>query len=150
MKVKIYKLESSDAEKFSRLVDAYEDAFEMEKFEKPSAEYYEQMLSKESVIVFAAEKNNEIIGGLTAHILYSNYSEAAEVYIYDLAVKTEFQRQGIGTKLMTAIKEYCEEINVSEVFLQADKIDEHAVKFYNKIGGRPEDEIIHFSFPINK
>ena len=150
MDVTIYKLKSKDAQKLSDLVDIYADVFEMKKFEKPSNEYFEQMLSQESVIVYVAENNQEIIGGLTAHILPSTYFESAEVYIYDLGVKEEFQRSGIGTMLVEDFNDYCSKRGFKEMFVQADTVDEHAVAFYKKIGGFPEEDVIHFSFPLNK
>ena len=148
VKVKIIKLISEDAEKLSDLVDIYEDVFEMKNFKKPSLKHFEQMLSKDSVIILVAEKDEQIIGGLTAYVLNSTYFESADVYVYDLAVKTTFQRQGIGTKLMKGIEDYCRELGFYEIFLQADKIDKHAVDFYTKLGGLPEDDVIHFSFPL--
>ena len=42
--------------------------------------------------------DNVVVGGLTAHVLPSAYSASAEVYIYDLGVKAEMQRKGIGTQ----------------------------------------------------
>ncbi len=150
MNIEIRKLESTDAHKLSELVDLYEDVFEMEKFKKPSLDYFEKMLSESSVIVFIAEKDGKIIGGMTAHILHSTYFESAYVYVYDLAVKGEFQRQGVGTKLMEKIKDYSRKLGFDEVFLQADKVDKYAVDFYTKIGGLPEDDVIHFAFPLNK
>lgn len=150
MEISTNKLETTNAEKLSELVDLYEDVFEMEKFKKPSLNYFEQMLSKDSVIIFVAEKDNKIIGGLTAHILHSTYFESAEIYIYDLAVKREFQRQKVGTKLMKSFEDYCRKSGFEEFFLQADTIDKHAIDFYTKIGGLIEEDVVHFSFSLNK
>lgn len=147
MNVEILKLSVSDADKFDELVDVYADVFEMGDFQKPSVEYLHKLLGLEWIIIFAAVENNKVIGGLTAYILPSPYFQSAEVYLYDLAVKTTYQRQGTGTKLMQAIKDYCETLGIKEIFLQADYVDPHAVSFYNRIGGKRED-VIHFSFPL--
>lgn len=148
MEITIKKIKNGDAEKLEQLARVYADVFEMGEFENPSANYFEQLAANESVLIFVAEKDGQVVGGLTSHILPSTYFQTAEVYVYDLAVKTEFQRQGIGTKLMNGIKNYCRKSNVREIFLQADTIDEHAVKFYKKIGGLPEEDVVHFSFPL--
>lgn len=147
MNTEIIRLGFSDSDKFSELVDVYEEVFEMENFKKPPVNYLEKLLAYESVLIFAATDKDKVIGGLTAYVLPSPYFQSAEVYVYDLAVKTEYQRRGIGTKLMQAIKDYCGNLGMKEVFLQADYIDQHAVDFYTKIGGVRED-VIHFSFAL--
>jgi aminoglycoside 3-N-acetyltransferase I len=147
MNAEIRKLEPAGAEKFSELIDVYADVFEMDAFVKPPLDYLRALLEKEFVIVFVATLENAVIGGLTAYVLPSPYFESAEVYVYDLAVATEYQRQGVGAKLMRGIREHCAASGMKEVFLQADYEDEHAVDFYRKIGGARED-VIHFSFAL--
>lgn len=147
MNVKIVKLNATDAALFSSLVDVYADVFEMEAFAKPPDEYLGKLLANDSMIVFAALLDDEVIGGLTAYILPSPYAETAEVYVYDLAVATDYQRSGVGTILMRGIRDYCAALGVREVFLQADYVDQHAVDFYHKLGGARED-VIHFSFAL--
>ncbi len=51
-----------------------------------------------------AKYEEDIIGGLTAHELPSTYFEANEVYVYDLAVHPNFQKKGIGRRLIEELK----------------------------------------------
>jgi aminoglycoside 3-N-acetyltransferase I len=88
-----------------------------------------------------------IIGGLTAYILASIHREDNEVYIYDLAIQQKYQRQGVGTALMTFFFDEMKVKNVKYIYVQADKVDEHAVNFYKKLGGNQED-VYHFDFEI--
>lgn len=145
MNVEIVKLSAADADKFSRIVDVFAEVFEMDAFVKPPIEYFGKLLAKDSMIVFAALLNDEVIGGLTAFVLPSPYAETAEVYVYDLAVAPVYQRKGVGAMLMRGVREYSASLGAREVFLQADYVDRHAVDFYHKIGGARED-VIHFSF----
>ena len=75
----------------------------------------------------------------------STYFEANEVYIYDLAVAKEYQRKGIGKKLLGELANICKQNGESEFFVQADIDDEHALEFYRSTGGVAE-EVIHFSY----
>ncbi|WP_414469703.1 GNAT family N-acetyltransferase [Methanobacterium sp. ACI-7] len=132
-----------------KLIKIYENVFEMEPFQYPSDSYLEKVLKNENTIFVVAKYEEEIIGGLTAHQLASTYFEANEVYVYDLAVHQDFQRKGIGTRLIEELKKICCNAGDKEIFLQADVGDNYAIDFYKKIGGVPED-VIHFSFACNE
>ena len=90
-----------------------------------------------------------VAGGLTSYLLQQYYSQSPLVYIYDLAVKTELQRKGIGKMLISGIAEYCKERGVAEVFVQADEADDYALDFYRSTGGIAE-KVVHFVYPLNR
>lgn len=71
-------------------------------------------------------------------------------YIYDLAVLTEYQRQGVGKQLIEFIKAYCEKQGSEGVFVQADKPDDYAIDFYRKTRPTTEEPVVHFSYNLNK
>jgi ribosomal protein S18 acetylase RimI-like enzyme len=121
----------------------------MEGFKMPSEKYLQQLLGKEDFFVFVALLHEEVVGGLTAYTLAQYYSERPLVYIYDLAVKSQYQRQGIGKMLMAGITNYCKEIGVEEVFVQADQVDQHAIEFYHTTGGIAE-QVVHFNYPLQR
>jgi aminoglycoside 3-N-acetyltransferase I len=103
------------------------------------------MLKNTNIILVVAKYEDMIIGGLTAHELPSTYFESNEIYVYDLALHKDFQRTGIGTRLIEKLKRISCDNGDKEIFLQADIDDKYAIDFYKKIGGVPE-EVIHFSF----
>ncbi len=119
----------------------------MKDFTLPNAEYLQSLLEKETVIFYVAIIDNKVVGGLTAHILPSTYFPSSEVYIYDLAVRTAFQRKGIGRQLIGVLKEYCASLRLKEVFVQADLEDQHAIEFYQATGGIAES-VVHFSYAL--
>jgi ribosomal protein S18 acetylase RimI-like enzyme len=125
----------------------YEEVFEMTDFKMPPAAYLQTLLEKEHIIFYVALADEEVIGGLTAYVLNSVYFAAAEIYIYDLAIEKAHQRRGIGTRLIAELKNYCAQLGHKEVFVQADLEDQHAVDFYHKTGGLPEN-VIHFSYAL--
>lgn len=144
----IKKLTSANLAEFNEVIRLFEDVFEMKDFKIPEQNHLQALLEKDDFYVFAAFFGNRIVGALTAYTLIQYYSVRPLVYIYDLAVKTEFQRQGIGKNLIAAITNYCRETGIEEVFVQADRIDDHAVKFYHSTGATAED-VIHFYYPLN-
>src|SRR5690606_4453870 len=130
------------------LILLFEDVFGMEDFRMPEHVYLQRLLGKDGFYVFVAVGEGRVLGGLTAYSLAQYYNPSPVVYIYDLAVKTEFQRKGIGKKLISGINDYCRGIGVEEVFVQADEADDYAVEFYRATGGTAQNAV-HFSYLLN-
>lgn len=147
MDVHIKKLSTGDLDQFTALINVFEEVFEMENFLAPDQEYLENLLKNQNFLVYVAVFDERIIGGLTAYVLPSYYFQSSEVYIYDLGVDMPFQRKGTGRKLIDAIKTDCKALGLREVFIQADKIDQHAIDFYHSTGGKAAD-VVHFSYPL--
>lgn len=148
MGITIKKLNTKDVERFQELIRLFEVVFEMKGFTMPDESYLQQVLENEGFFVFVALRDNKVVGGLTSYTLQQYYSKLPLVYIYDLAVETEFQRQGIGKMLISSLTKYCKEIGIEEVFVQADEEDRHAVNFYHSTGGTAE-KVVHFYYPLN-
>ena len=146
--MEVAKLGSQDLDKFVALIQVFEAVFEMKNFTLPATEHLQNILSKPGFMVFVAEKEHEVIGGLTAYTLDQYYSEKPLAYIYDLAVKTAYQRQGVGKKLMAALTKYCYENGFEEVFVQADKVDDYALDFYRSTPITNEEQVVHFTYSL--
>lgn len=145
MDVKIKKLDRNGLMSFVELIRIFENVFEMENFELPQDEHLRALLEDNNFFVFVAIRDGKVVGGLTAYLLRQYYSKRPLMYVYDLAVKIENQRQGIGTRLMFAITQYSNEIGAEEVYIQADEIDQHAVMFYRSTGAKA-NKVVNFSY----
>jgi aminoglycoside 3-N-acetyltransferase I len=148
LRIEIQKLSSYQTDEFFELLDLFEEVFEMKNFNAPSKIYLEGLLDKEDFYVFVAVSEGKIVGGLTAYSLMQYYSETPLVYIYDIAVSKRFQNKGIGKKLILGIKEYCQEMDVEEIFVQAVEADEHVLDFYRSTGAQ-EQKVVHFYYPLS-
>lgn len=149
LSIEIKKLETHDIDQFIALIRVFEDVFEMKNFLMPDHHYLQQLLAKDDFFVFVALSEGNVLGGLTSYTLQQYYSTSPLVYIYDLAVQTDFQRKGIGKKLISAITKYCKEMGMEEVFVQADEVDDYALDFYRSTGATSE-KVVHFYYPLNK
>lgn len=148
MDLKIEKLDHNDIEKFTALIKLFEDVFEMDNFLIPNDVHLQKLLKKEDFFVFVALLDERVVGGLTSYILHQYYSTRPLVYIFDLAVATEYQWKGIGKNLIATNNDYCRSIGAEVAMVQADVADDYAIKFYRSTGGKPE-EVIHFDYQIN-
>lgn len=146
--IRIQKLGPKEITNFIELILIFEDVFEMEEFNLPNELHFQNLLSKEDFIVFVATKDNKVIAGLTAYILPQYYSAKPSVYIYDIAVQTDFQRNGLGSDLLKELNHYCKDKGMKEIFVQADLEDDHAIEFYRANGGSPMS-VVHFTYLLN-
>ena len=150
MDIEVKKLEPQDLDTFIELIQLFEDVFEMESFSLPPKAHLAKVLSKPDFHVMVALKEQQVVGGLTIYTLHQYYAEKPLAYIYDLAVKTALQRQGIGRKLIAATRDYCREQGYEEVFVQADKVDDYALDFYRLTKPTAEEDVSHFYYTLNK
>ncbi len=142
----IKKLAVKDIIHFEKLVNLFAEVFEMKEFVSPKREYLLELLSKNNFHAFAALNNSDLIGGLTVYTLDQYYSEKPLAYLFDLAVSPQWQRQGIGKILIGETKLYFQQKGYQELFVQADKADDHAVDFYRITKPTFEEQVVHFTW----
>jgi aminoglycoside 3-N-acetyltransferase I len=122
-------------------------------FEEESAylsdDYLDRLLRRDDFWAIAAFMGDEIVGGVTAHTLPMTRTESAELFIYDLAVRGDRRRQGIGRRLIAALREAAAEAGIQVAFVPADDDDVHALEFYRALGGEPSPVTI-FTFFGNR
>lgn len=111
-----------------------------------SEEYLVSVLKNSSSVVLGVFEEARIIGGVVAFVMTPIHG-TRELYIYDIAVEPEFQRQGIGKQIMEALKQEARVRDVGTIFVEAESEDAGAVKFYRAIGGE-EVAVNHFNFKV--
>jgi aminoglycoside 3-N-acetyltransferase I len=141
---RIKRLTKEHLADFQTLVHLINDVFE-EESKIGSEVYLLNLLRRENFIALAALAENEIVGGLTAYELPMYYSDSSEIFLYDLVVKPEYQRRGIGKGLIQSLKAHCIQQGIKEFFVMAHAEDEHAIEFYRATGGKSEN-VINFLY----
>jgi aminoglycoside 3-N-acetyltransferase I len=109
------------------------------------APYLDRLLARDEFWALAALRDAELVGGLTAHTLPMTRAESCELFIYDVAVRADVQRQGIGRALVTSLREQAKAEGVDVVFVAAENADTHALDFYSALGGDAA-EVTVFTF----
>jgi ribosomal protein S18 acetylase RimI-like enzyme len=141
----VRRLRAGDRDLARRLFGVLAEVFS-EGAEPLSDGYLDDLLHRDTLWAMAAHVGDDIVGGLTAHQLPMTRAEAAELFVYDVAVRPDHQRQGIGRRLMTALLEAAAAAGVGSVFVPADTSDGHALDFYRALGGVPTPVTL-FTFP---
>jgi aminoglycoside 3-N-acetyltransferase I len=109
--------------------------------------YLDRLLRRDDFWAIAAlTDDGELVGGMTAHSLPMTRAEASEIFIYDIAVRSDHRRKGVGRLLMMQLRREAASIGIEDVFVPADDDDLHALDFYRALGGVPSNVTI-FTFP---
>jgi aminoglycoside 3-N-acetyltransferase I len=135
-------------EELLQLVSVFEEVFEKETYQRPGPAHLEKLVQQDNFFAIIARDGDKIIGGITLYVLDQYYSEKPLAYIYDLAVLTNYQRQGVGKQLIAFTNDYCRQQGFEEVFVQADKEDDHAIAFYRSTQPAKEAEVVHFTYKL--
>lgn len=143
MNIQIRRLAAQDAVAAAAVTQLMARVFEHG--EGSSAERMQNLLRDARFWLFAAFAGDEPVGGLCAHVLPLTSQHGAELFIYDIAVTTDFQRRGIGRQLMQAALGAAAEANLVATFVPAEGDDAQALAFYRGMGG-DEQAVSMFSF----
>jgi aminoglycoside 3-N-acetyltransferase I len=136
MRIRCKRITRSETETARRLFNMLTSVFG-EPSQPLSENYIKAILRREDFIAIAALDREEVVGGLTAFVLPMTASESSEVFIYDVAVRTEYRRIGVGTRLMTRLFDEAAMSSAIDIFVQADNGDKHALDFYRSLNGSP-------------
>lgn len=132
--MRLKKLNPSDRELARALFTLMAEVFE-EDSGALSDGYIDRLLGREDFWAIAAFAGEDLIGGLTAHTLPMTRSEASELFIYDIAVRGDQQRKGVGRALVAELRAQAATRGIHDVFVPADNEDTHALDFYRALGG---------------
>ncbi|UII30542.1 GNAT family N-acetyltransferase [Fulvivirga ulvae] len=141
---KIRQLSKNDVHLFKKLVELFREVFEDNQPQLTDAVQFNP-LQRPDFIAYAILNEHEVIGGLTAYELANYYSGIPEIFIYDIAIKTAYQRKGLGKMLLREIMKYAGDQGAKEVFVMAHTEDQQAVDFYTKAGGKDE-AVVSFTY----
>ncbi len=147
--ITIKQLEKQDFVNFVDLVKLFGSVFEIENFSLPSIKHLQSLFDRDDFEVFAALKDDKVVGGLTIYLLQQYYAIKPLAYLYDLAVDPRYQGQGIGKKLIEKTKISYTIKGFEEMFVQAGGSDNKALDFYRKTAPSEEDKVVHFTYKLN-
>jgi len=80
----------------------------------------------------------ELAGFVLAYRLPRLDGEAAQLFVYELGVTSQYWHGGIGTSLMGYVRELVDEESLMEAFVLADQRNDAAVRLYPSTGGHVE------------
>lgn len=152
--IEISRLASDDVPDMRALNQMFGDVFEdAESYHRspPDENYLSEILASPEFIAIIAKAGTTTVGGLVAYVLPKFEQLRKEIYIYDLAVREEWRRQGVATELIAKLQEIAAAMGAYVIFVQADYGDDPAIALYTKLGIR--EDVMHFDIeptPLKK
>ena len=132
--VRSIRLQQGDQELARQLFAAMAEVFDTPTGSLSDA-YLNKLLARDEFWAIAAFVGDELAGGITAHTLPLTQGEYAELFIYDVAVRQQYRRMGVGRQLISATRRLAAQSGIQVAFVAAEIVDAHAVDFYRALGG---------------
>ena len=149
MEFKIIEAESKHIEQVGKLFDLYRQFYKYDSNLITSTNYIKDRINnKESKIFIAINNDNEAIGFVQLYETFGSLHLGKIIILYDLYVKEEFRKHGIGKKLMEKSEEYAKFIGAKGIELSTAKDNLTAQSLYEKIGYIRDNEFYSYSYEI--
>lgn len=79
------------------------------------------------------DEENELVGFICFRFESGADKNECALYVYELHIREEFQRQGLGEELMRMVRQIAIEFKMDKIMLTVFRTNEKALKFYNKL-----------------
>lgn len=132
--IKIEKLSSENHEEIKSL---FREIFMNEPWnddwsnDNQPTEYILDLTANRNSLSFGLYTDNQLIGFSLGSIMH--WCSGTEYYIYEFAIKKDFQNCGYRSSFLKEIEKHVKEIGVNHIYLQTDN-DVPAFQFYQKNG----------------
>jgi aminoglycoside 3-N-acetyltransferase I len=148
MGLEINILRREHLQDFKQLLNVFDIVFEYTNSEKAADGHLIELLQNHSFLAIVARSDCQIIGGLTAYVLPQYHADKPVLYIQDLAVSVDFQRMGIGRKLMAFTLDHCKQNGFQQMYVLAEQVDDYAVDFYRKTNPSGDEPAVYFYYNL--
>ena len=139
-----------DSEKVGEVFDLYRQFYKKDPDKIISIEYIKQRLTNKDSKIFFIEENNVCIGFVQLYITFDSLELAKKIILYDLFVRSEYRKQGIGAMLMNAAKNFAEENNIGGIELSTAISNNTAQSLYESLSYERDTEFYNYYLSINK
>jgi aminoglycoside 3-N-acetyltransferase I len=141
--VKVVRLAAGDVTLAQTTVALMGEVFAEEPWLPVPDGYLAGLLADGRMWLYAAVDHGDVVGGLTAHQLPMTRAESTELLLYDIAVRTDRQRRGVGRALLDRLRTDGAAAGFGEVWVPVDGEDDDALEFYRRTGGAAQAVTIY-------
>ncbi len=139
--MKVRLATTKDKDQVLKLLDEFSALLKAK--DKPSqmgGVVFEEVIGRNDTMIFVAEEEGELLGMATFYLLPNIRHGWHRGHVEDFFVTDEARNQGVGTQLLTAMKEYCRKHNIKVIKLDSGNELTSAHRFYEKNGGKSTEK----------
>jgi len=108
-----------------------------------------RLLDDERTILLVAFDEEAPVGFVLAYELPRRQGDASIFFVYEIDVREDRQRRGVGTALMAELGDLARSRGIGESFVITDESNRVAMAFYLSLGGvreHPDDVVWEFHY----
>ena len=139
-----------DSKKVGETFDLYRQFYKKDPDKIASIEYIKQRLTNKESIIFFVEEDNVCIGIVQLYVTFDSLELGKKVVLYDLFVRSERRKKGIGAMLMNASKDFAENNDITGIELSTAISNETAQSVYESLGYERDNEFYSYYLSIKK
>lgn len=127
------EIQNLNNELFKKEFNDYDKSLKIDwPYQKEGEQYFKNVINKNYLSV-AVDDNNNIIGYIAGSLnVQGTYNTTKIAELDNMFIKEEYRGYGIGSKLVSKFKKYCQENGVSIIRVTAYFKNKEAIKFYIK------------------
>ena len=139
-----------DSEKIGEVFDLYRQFYKKNPDKIISIEYIKQRLTNKESTIFFVEEDNVCIGIVQLYVTFDSLELNKKIILYDLFVRPEYRKKGIGAMLMDASKDFAENNGISGIELSTAISNGTAQRLYESLGYERDNEFYNYYLSIKK
>lgn len=139
-----------DKEEILRLFDELRNITEekpvviSQEYRRRCEKFYDEVIQRKDTHIFVAEEKGKLLGMITFYLLPNIKHGWLRGHIEDMMVTRSVRGKGIGSQLLSYVKQYCKDNNIKVIKLDSDHKLTSAHEFYKKNGGRQTELMFRF------
>ena len=138
-----------DFEKIGEIFDLYRQFYKKESNLEACKSYIKERLSNNEAQIFYIENEKECMGMTQLYTTFDSLELSKKIILYDLYVRSEYRRKGVGHLLMNAAKDYAKKNNITSIELSTAITNTTAQSLYESLGYKRDEEYFDYYFVID-
>ncbi len=139
-----------DSEKIGEVFDLYRQFYKKNPDKIISIEYIKQRLTNKESTIFFVEEDNVCIGIVQLYVTFDSLELSKKIILYDLFVRPEYRKKGIGAMLMDASKDFAKNNGITGIELSTAISNGTAQRLYESLGYERDNEFYNYYLSIKK
>ena len=144
MKLKIIKAEKKHIKDVGILFDLYRQFYKYESELTKSTKYIKDRISKKESTIFLCYYDAEASGFVQLYETFDSLNISKKLILYDLYVKKNFRKKGIGKMLMIKAKEFASKKRIKIIELSTAKNNKKAQSLYETLEYKRDKEYYNY------
>jgi len=132
------------------LFEEYRSFYDFTPSPKETEEFLLGLMDRNDSVIFIAvdERSDKVMGFVNLYPCYSTLALKRLWILNDIGVTGKFRGQGVSKALIDKVMTFAKETNAVRVELKTDKANDRAMKLYDSIGFKIDNDNVYYRVPV--